>query len=376
MINSENETGNITTYEDDDNEEYGIEIKGKNVVKLNADKVLVKTPLLTSAQDLAGAINELFQGGSGETSADSDYAKWLSLPEPADNQAVFLIRAVNGYMTAQINTGVIDTSTPEKTVGYSIDWGDGTVNIFTNWRSVASHAYTTSGEYVVTFTNICGDNTVATVTYSQARLIMGKYGNHMYGSLMSQQYLRYVRLAPDTQIGANFFNNCYCLKEIEWDGVISELFQGMFANCRVLNFDNINFKSVSEIPRNCFQGCYSLKKIPVSGYTSIGTYAFNNCYNLTDISSSICESIGDGAFQNCYGLRNVKVNNCVSVGNSAFGWNYSLSTVSLENCTTIGDDVFCYCYSLANLTLAKDCTFGEDCFESCYCLYPKPDSSI
>ena len=49
-----------------DNNE-GIEIKGKDMVKLNAPFVYLSddTPLLTTAQDLAGAINELFQGGSG-----------------------------------------------------------------------------------------------------------------------------------------------------------------------------------------------------------------------------------------------------------------------------------------------------------------------
>ena len=49
------------------NTDEGIEIKGKDIVKLNAPFVYLSddTPLLTSAQDLAGAINELFQGGSG-----------------------------------------------------------------------------------------------------------------------------------------------------------------------------------------------------------------------------------------------------------------------------------------------------------------------
>ena len=49
-----------------DNNE-GIEIKGKDMIKLNAPLVYLSddTPLLTNAQDLAGAINELFQGGSG-----------------------------------------------------------------------------------------------------------------------------------------------------------------------------------------------------------------------------------------------------------------------------------------------------------------------
>ena len=52
-------------YYDSENDKEGIEIRGKNAVLLNAPEVLLSpdTPLLTEAQDIAGAINELFQSG-------------------------------------------------------------------------------------------------------------------------------------------------------------------------------------------------------------------------------------------------------------------------------------------------------------------------
>ena len=314
MIDSENETGNIVTYEDDDNEEYGIEIKGKNVVKLNADKVLVKTPLLTTAQDLAGAINELFQGGSGETPADSDYEKWLSLPEPADNQAVFLVRAVEGYMSCSINAG-LPYDYVEQAEGWSVDWGDGTIETFINWRTSASHTYATAGEYTVTITNICGDNTYAVSSGTQ--WIMAKYGDNVYvdkviggtsgQKLSSEKYLRYVRLSPDTDFSENFFSSDYSLRKIEFNGTLSA------------------------VPGYCFYNCANLKEFDLSKCTSIGNYAFGYCYSLEKAQAPLCTQVGDSAFR--------------------------------------------YCYRLMETEFSESCTFGEKSFDYCYALYPKPDGS-
>lgn len=60
------EAGYIDGYVSDDGK-IGLEVHGEEAVKLNAPFVYLSddTPLLTTAQDLAGAINELFQGGSG-----------------------------------------------------------------------------------------------------------------------------------------------------------------------------------------------------------------------------------------------------------------------------------------------------------------------
>lgn len=51
----------------DENDKEGMIVKGKDVVMLDAREVLLSpdTPLLTKAQDVAGAINELFSSGTG-----------------------------------------------------------------------------------------------------------------------------------------------------------------------------------------------------------------------------------------------------------------------------------------------------------------------
>ena len=64
------ESGYVDGYIDESNGETGVEIYGRDVIHLNG-KVTSKTPLLTAAQDFAGAINELFQSGSGEVMSGS-----------------------------------------------------------------------------------------------------------------------------------------------------------------------------------------------------------------------------------------------------------------------------------------------------------------
>lgn len=58
------ESGYVDGYTDEESGETGVEIYGRDVIHLNG-KVTSKTPLLTTAQDFAGAINELFQSGTG-----------------------------------------------------------------------------------------------------------------------------------------------------------------------------------------------------------------------------------------------------------------------------------------------------------------------
>lgn len=120
-------------------EKEGVQIKGKDIVYLNAPEVRLSkdTPLLTDAQDLAGAINELFSYGEG---GGEDYVKpwkrpsdWPVLPAPNDNQVIFLVTtALNPSPYCSVGTRPLDQyAFPENNGSYpedltiNIDWGDG-----------------------------------------------------------------------------------------------------------------------------------------------------------------------------------------------------------------------------------------------------------
>ena len=294
------------------------------------------------------AIGMLLAQKTGETpdpEHDSDYWKWLTLSNPKKNQAVFLIRVTDATMKA--NLRVNPYSFPIIYAdAFSVDWGDGSnIETFSSSSTpeLVSHTYSHIGEYEVTFTNILGYNDYV-ISASTSNFIMAKYGDNMCvhsvksgGSTSSANFknysmLRYVKLPPATEFNSSFFQSCSALKTIEFDGIITTLYQGMFAYCRNLDFSSIKFGDIANIPQMCFAYCTT---------------------SLETISLPACELIGNGAFLQCYNLKNA----------------------SFPNCTTVEKSAFSDCYSLKSFTAASNCTYGTDCFKRCYKLSPRPDGT-
>ena len=336
------EAGYIDGYVSDDGK-IGLEVHGEEAVKLNAPLVYLSddTPLLTSAQDLAGAINELFQGGSGGgDEADADYEKWQNLIEPAENQAVFLVRVPNTTAKHVIMTiGYAIDMYYEDT--WTVDWGDGTSSTGYSRQGPISHDYSAIGEYTVIFTShMVSCNNSAAVTSagnSSAMLIMAKYGSLIHAEsnlnsmpFNSQTCLRYVRLIDDTVFAERYFTSCSALRNIFFSGTIETIYDYMFTSCCTLDFSNLKFSVLN-----------------------IGAYAFNSCYNLKKIEMPECNVVGANAFGYCYGLRKALLPKCHSVLSSAF---YS-------------------CCALNQVTFASDCTFASGAFASCHSLYPYPSDN-
>lgn len=284
-------------------------------------------------------------GGGGEIDTpDPDYQKWLDLPEPNDNQAVFLIRVTNTTTIFSLTVNNFNSIQPLDD-SFSVDWGDGSdIEIFASASQQINHTYSNVGEYVVTFTNILGFNDyVKPIPVNN--FIMGKYGDNMCvhfsrtsaqsGSsnqnFKSYANLRYLKLPPTTEFNDYFFQNCYSLKKIEFNGTITTLYTGMFYACYNLDISGINFDNVTDIPLGCFYYCYMLKNVSFPSCLSIRKSAFNVCLNLE----------------------------------SAF----------FPNCTNVEDSAFNCNYQLKSFTAANDCTYGTDCFFRCYKLSPRPDGT-
>lgn len=99
-------TGSGSAPRNGTNTKEGTLIKGQDFIRLEATKVLLSkdTPLLTDAQDVAGAINELFSGGGEGGDIDDenysfmddpDWQLFKDTPEPASNQLIFAIRVID-----------------------------------------------------------------------------------------------------------------------------------------------------------------------------------------------------------------------------------------------------------------------------------------
>ena len=255
----------------------------------------------------AGLILGLTLGSSGtsppQTENDSDYEKWLSLPEPAYNQAVFLVRMVENL---QYYIGFPGYDVYAE-IGYSIDWGDGIIETFATSITSPRHIYESAGEYVITLTNIYGGNLYPVA--KSAWLIMAKYGSNIhpnkpqhYNAFQNCTRLRYIRLPSDTSFYDFFFDDCTCLRKIEFNGTISTLYPYMFHGCCELDFSQIKFENIEVVPPYCFTECYHLREISFSNCIAVGNYAFKDCYGLTAAEFSADCTFGTNCFQNCYAL--------------------------------------------------------------------------
>ncbi|MBE7091453.1 MAG: leucine-rich repeat domain-containing protein [Clostridiales bacterium] len=134
--------------------------------------------------------------------------------------------------------------------------------------------------------------------------------------------------------------------------------------------------SVTSIGNYAFEDCDSLTTVTFgdnSQLTSIGNYAFEDCDSLTEIViPSSVTSIGRNAFRYCDSLTEIVIPNSVtSIGSYAFRDCVSLTTVTFgdnSQLTSIGEDAFAECYSLTTVTFGENSqltSIGNYAFYSC-----------
>lgn len=123
----------------------GVEIKGKDVIKLNAPEILPpEGQLLTNAQDIVGAINELFRDGTAGAAYNGS------------------LRAVIDDETGSINIVVGETSE------------DTTEEQYTDYNY--SYTAVTYVDEIETVSN-SGDTTTATIETFEQRIITELYND-------------------------------------------------------------------------------------------------------------------------------------------------------------------------------------------------------
>lgn len=387
----------------------GVQIKGKDVILLNAPEVLLSpdTPLLTTAQDIAGAINELFMldpgGGDGSFKSDPDWETWKQLPEPGQYQAIYGVRIVDlsytkgykYYTEYEINPDNGDYVPVEDSVvpchiffnglsytgedgenycaPYTIDWGDGSISthpggtvnevdesilgLYGHGVGINSlaHRYSETGLYIITATFsehrwgygpdvYSDDNSNADFkSINQPRTIFAKFGS---GISIERGKLSYILGCPRFIKFLQLPSN-----QPYEDG--SSVMMTQLDYC--LQFYDAK-KSLPTLPNSIFNSNYALTEdgIDVEAATSVGNNAFRACYSLHKLYLPNCTSIGSYAFYNCYSLKSIEAPKCTSIGASAF---YN-------------------CYALHTLKVADGCTFGSNAFSNCYSLYPHPDGTL
>lgn len=301
-------------------------------------------------------------GTSAMDVPDPDYPLWQSLPEPADNGSVFLVRVTDTTQQVQVTFNYAST---EVEYSVAVDWGDGSQTVIEN-ESVFNHpkhVYSNAGDYVITVTSSNLENFRAWFVYCYYAdynnqyanyWIMAKYGENVllekaypngFYNFSGEEKLKYLKISSQTEITARFFSGCYALREIVYG------------------------KIIENIPDYTFQNCYALQlDWDLSQLNSIGAYAFNNNYALTKLDLPVCEQVGNNAFQNCTALQSVALASCGTIGDSAFTDCRNLQKVSAPSCTAVGSSGFAYNYNLLSAQFADNCTFGNNAFNQCYSL--------
>lgn len=288
--------------------------------------------LKTTAQDVKGAINELFLlGGSGYTINP----EWLPLPPALTGEITLLannIAPVSWYFN-EVVTGVQRSCT--------VDWGDGTVETFTT-ESSTTHIYADGGylisngtkQYIITISDI-NNTRISSICNSD-------YGGILLASIncdistwarmfQSNCELCQVDVLSGTQLPSNFCVGCYSLKVINLCNTISSILDSAFLYCYSLEKINLQDLQLTYLGSQAFQGCDVLAKI--------------------DLSKSIITTIYESTFRVCYRLQTI---------------------ILPSTATLIQVGAFGICTSLSSVNIPAGCVIEGGAFASCTSLHPIP----
>ena len=151
-----------------------------------------------------------------------------------------------------------------------------------------------------------------------------------------------------------------------------------FADCSSLESIDLSNSSITEIPKNAFSNCTSLKtvKLPPT-VTKIADDAFANCKKLEEIQGlSNCKisEIGTDAFAGCYNLKTFDLSSATitALPDSLCNNMYAVTTVRLpKTLTSIGTSALEGCKKLEEINGLSDCkltSIGANAFASCSAL--------
>ena len=286
-------------------------------------------------------------GGSSYVNNDPDYALYKSLPEPAANQAVILIRIANvvqhNYISVHYDPEIPDEDITENEG--TVDWGDGqTSNIGNNPSVYTYHSYSEPGDYIITVT----DNSGGKIESVCSR----KKTNYAYPIAMKVG----ASLVYDDGLGSKYINSTSDFKYIQFaSGYIWEngfVFNG---SQKLTRLDFLGNTKPYELINNLFRSCNAL-----------------DFDNLMPMFADVI-AVGNYSIYQCYNLKKLDLPNCASVGNYSVYQCYALKEVNLPLCTSVGQNSLSYNYALNKAILPDSCNYGSGAFKYSYCLIPTPN---
>lgn len=159
-------------------------------------------------------------------------------------------------------------------------------------------------------------------------------------------------------IGAGAFYECYKLQRVTIPASITSLTEQSFYRCTGLQDVRFLTTNITEIPKQFFFNCGSLKNVELSSsITTIKEEAFKGCSSLTTLpSGGNINVIKSSAFSNCIHLQTIEFPSTIrNIENSAFSGCTELTQIIIQNPgneedeITIGAAVFSNCNNLKSI---------------------------
>lgn len=178
-----------------------------------------------------------------------------------------------------------------------------------------------------------------------------------------------------TEIPKNAFSNCTSLKTVKLPPTVTKIADDAFADCKKLEeIQGLSNCKISEIGKDAFAGCYNLKTFDISSatITSLPDTICSNMYALTSIHlPKTLTSIGTSALEGCKKLEEITgISDCklTSIGANAFASCSALKEVDLSKSsfTALPASAFAKDTALTSVKLPDSLTeIGEKAFVGC-----------
>lgn len=361
----------------------------KTGINLDAERLNVTgeittdTPLLTTAQDIAGAINELFTldpgGGDWEP---PDW--WLTVPEPASNEAYYLIDTTNG-LGARVHASI--SWVQEGDVYGSVDWGDGTQEDICQATGDNSHEYAEHQQYLikVTVTNMNTGTKAEQTEYEYINFSAYSFVTYTYAQVLIVKY------GSDFPFYVDFTNRD--VNGVDTNMAMLHLGQSMSSPSNIpcyyiqypLDFTLKKYDYLEQIQNYCvnvgntdcyvtmdsfaYEGKICKWQLPKHylGWDRFGMYGISNISSLV-LSEDVTLTASTSAFFNNTGLKSITLPGVTSLGSFVFQNCYNLESISAPNCVSVGEGAFYGCTNLKTINFADGCVFTDGCFRDTYML--------
>ena len=318
------------------------------------------------------ALMESSGGGGGDEPQNLKWerpAEWPQMPEPAENEACFLL-FINGekYPDGVVVQIITNRDNGVQHMISTVDWGDGgadTEEEYTNPHISFEHTYFTDEISYFVIKVTCN------YTYNQSRQITFRYACHnedvKYGGVLEMYVGKNVLVGCSsgfryTTQHIKFYNSpTSTSSEIN---SINYFFNEMVRSCQeVICIET--FEPWKYIPNSFANNNYNLSFFDFSKVKEIGTSAFCS-YAFFDVSLPECEKIGNGSFNHAYSLKSFSAPKITALNDICTYSAYGLQKLNLENLKEMSS-CFNNCYSLKQINM-PDCSSIKNSFSYSYSL--------